>query len=465
MRLKFISALTALKCLAWMALMLAAVGAVLLVPVIFVIATRGMLGWMTDVESAAVRFVYVAVLLYWILFVTQESVKTILAIRRKGVRFQEPMLELPAERQPVAADLIRVMEAALGKGLKGRMRVYLTLTPTLAPGVSFRKDPKCRGNWQLGLGLPVLAVLTQAEVEAMALQAGFEQLLPVSPFHPWLGRLRIRVHAWHAALPPDSGLSVPHNMLEFGKRLLEPVFLEQSGLSRARVGQLLSVATVSRAVYKMGIVQRRMLRYVNFYRSALSAGGMAPFAEGFYRMCGKKPSTANAGANGVPCFTLIKDLWVYEQRLTRGFVDAETGRNLKLIDWDDFYGEFLIKLWKPNAEILRPALGEKYAADIPELIAGWRDVAQRSMGGGMRLVTPDVQRGFVVHSLGGVLVIVMMKTGWQLASSFGEEVRFCKGAKEFRPIRMVHDVANGRLGASEYLRACQDASTDGLPLF
>jgi len=192
---------------------------------------------------------------------------------------------------------------------------------------------------------------------------------------------------------------------------------------------------------------------------------MPPFAEGFSRLVRKAEASRQIELTpATPCFTLVENLWVYERQLTKWLVGEDCARDSKLVGWDDFSDALATDGWKKTAALLRPVLGGKHTADIPDLVTGWHALARRSMGVNIRKFTPDVQKGVVLQSLASVFAMMLVNAGWKLTSALGEDFSLRKDDRELRPFRLIKDLASGALPAPEFIRTCREASTADLPL-
>jgi hypothetical protein len=455
MRARLVPAFTAVKCLTLLALGFAAAMAVVLAPVVWLLGTT----WMRN-DLEFVRFLgLLEVVIFWFV-VTSVSLHAIRVIRLKTRSPRPCVAELSPERQPLAAELTRFLEVSIPR-LRGNMRVCLTL----APSVCFLRDAR-RGKWQICLGLPAIALLTLEEIQVMALRQAFENLRPVTPLHPWLGRVHHRACVWQNALPPHPGaLSLTHNLLHFVAKVLNPVSVQQHAWSSAQVAPQTSPKILSSAGTKIIPALRYLMPYLTIYRSALRAGGMPPFAEGFSRLVRKAEASRQIELTpATPCFTLVENLWVYERQLTKWLVGEDCARDSKLVGWDDFSDALATDGWKKTAALLRPVLGGKHTADIPDLVTGWHALARRSMGVNIRKFTPDVQKGVVLQSLASVFAMMLVNAGWKLTSALGEDFSLRKDDRELRPFRLIKDLASGALPAPEFIRTCREASTADLPL-
>jgi hypothetical protein len=450
MRTRLIPAFTAIKGLTLLTLASVGVGALIFAPALWLVFAL----WVS--KNGDPFFAYLAIpylLLAWSIVIS-VSVSAWKAIPPKTPRNKgSPLIELPLERHPLAAELARFIESSC-KGLKGKLRVSLSL----APAVFFIRDSRT-GLWQLGLGLPVIALLSIEEIKALSLRQANEKLCPVTPFHPWMERVYNSASLAQKALPPHPGaFSLTHNLLNFLANLLRPVPGEQREWSRLQTLRQVSPTVFQQAVEKAVAIQRFAMSYFALYRSALVAGGMPPFAEGFFRLVSKaQPSLAAAE----PVFKRIESLWVYERR---ALAAQHLAGDCKLVAWDGFSGDLAADSWKKTAALLRPVLRGKRASDIPELVARWRDLARLSIGANIRMFTPDVQKGVVLQSLASAFAIVLADAGWELTSSLGEEFNFRKDAREFRPFRLIKDLESGALPGPDFIQACQEAATAHLPL-
>jgi hypothetical protein len=117
------------------------------------------------------------------------------------------------ERHPIVSKLIRAAESAPSKHVRGCVQVYLTFMPVVDYE---RVGTFASRRWQVVIGLPVLALLSIEEIEALLLQRGIELFHPPTPAHPWLCHLHRRAILWRAALPPHAGLfSMTHWVIEW----------------------------------------------------------------------------------------------------------------------------------------------------------------------------------------------------------------------------------------------------------
>jgi hypothetical protein len=200
--------------------------------------------------------------------------------------------------------------------------------------------------------------------------------------------------------------------------------------------------------------------YLKFYEvSAVNRGFMPPYTEGMWRLYGKTFEAAHAGMS----FRSIPGLWVHERRLLEGCLGKDRVGQLQPANWDDLH-QSVRPSWDETAAELRTILGDCRVADLPKLVREWRSLLRRWLLQKQLapVVTPDRQRELFLSLLGAALGAVLLDAGWQIASSFGEEISLAKGSRTLNPFGLVKGLSAGTLSLTQYDSECTQAGITDL---
>lgn len=372
---------------------------------------------------------------------------------------QHSSVEIPADRQRWASELIEFIESKLSKDLRARLQVCLGF----APRMECRRAPRSSGHkWRITIGFSTIAVLSADEIKALALQRAVSRICPVTQAHVWLTDLYNRAAWWKFALPPHPGyFSFPRCFIEWLVKILEPIpgQLESSGLNVA--SRDLPVDMLRNSAEKEKVAGILLERYIEAYHSKTERGVMPPYTEGFFRFC----RTAGL-ALPTPVFTEIEGLWVYERQFLERCFGSDYVRNLRIVSWDDLQAQVDVPAWRAMAAQIRPVLSGFRVADIPQLVTDWRSVQKKWLRSIQKVpvVTPDLQHRFLMALLAVVFAVVLLDAGWQPDSTSSETVSLVSGTASLYPLRLVGDLVAKKISSVQFTEICRNLGVADLPL-
>lgn len=155
-------------------------------------------------------------------------------------------------------------------------------------------------------------------------------------------------------------------------------------------------------------------------------------------------------ADDPPALEWIACLQQLEALMDPPFVSHLAGDKLQPIAWSDVAK----RVWIPDrrAHCTRSAkmLRDKCAADLPAFA---RAAEQRAEP--IDLAERVRIRSHFVHLYGAALALALLDDGWQLHYLVGFDVRATKGERAVEPVSIVRDIVSGVLGAEDWnARAC-----------
>jgi len=435
------------------------------------------------------------------LFLVGSGVSILWAILPRFDRFVAPGPELARADHPRLFQ--RIEKIALATGQEMPESVYLV--PDVNAWVSRRGGFMGFGSRPiLGLGLPLLATMSTAEVEAVLAHEFGHFHGGETKLGPWIHKTRAAIGRTIAMLQQRRRSYLRLPFVLYGNlflRLTHAVSRRQEYAADALAAKMVGARPLASGLRR---IQAVAMAYDAFLQQeigpAVAAGYRLPMAEGFFRFVGAAPvaasleravearsreSTASAydthpplrdrlaalgplpdevpGEQSGRAIELIERVADVEERLLGWMIRGKPAANLRPLAWEAAGATVWVPSWRrfcaENAAVLRERTPETLPTTRADLLAVGHEIA-RSQPARDEATFLREANGL----LGSALVLALLDSGWSLTADPGAEVEVTKGDARIRPFTVVTELAAGRLAKAEWLDACSRTGIGSLPL-
>ncbi len=147
------------------------------------------------------------------------------------------------------------------------------------------------------------------------------------------------------------------------------------------------------------------------------------------------------------------------------FVAATGGvYELRVISWDAVLTEAYLPRWKQMTGSIASLLGQATIDMLPEVITDQgREIARAITPEYSRVPDEDVLRVIFMH-LGASLTLAMIDFEWDVRSGVGEPIRLHKGEQGITPFELLAELVSGRLSEVEWRQMIGKYKIGQIPL-
>jgi Zn-dependent protease with chaperone function len=476
-------------------LMLRALLAILLLAGFYVIALLGI------VLLAGVLYFEMKVVQYGSLGITMVCIVGIISILWAIVPRSDPFrphgVRLAAKRQPRLFALLAGVAASTGQ----RVPSDVYLVPEVNAWVASHGGVLGLGSRRtIGIGLPLLSVLTVSELRAVLVHEFGHYYGGDTALGPLVYGIRAIIGRTIGALEGAAFLNLPFEIYgEFYLQLTQSVSRQQER-SADRIACLIAgpraFAEGLRKIHTTALVAEDF--WDSQVQPVVDAGFLPPLAEGFNRFVNAPVISSRLTERAAllsdqesddpndshPLFrerlaiaatypsdsfrectrtalTLVDAVENTEARLLATMIDAKTVNSLELISWDVVGERVYLAKWV--------ALREKHARILARLSTDslaslGENVMSIASDLGLSLSYCDTARRQVAEILGGILAATLTKYGWAPQVLPGPRIVCQSGEHSFEPIAAIHRVATGQMSGSAWRQECAALGISGIPL-
>lgn len=431
------------------------------------------------------------------------AVAILIGIMPRRDRFEAPGPRLEPRQHP---RLFQVIER-VAKGARQRMPAEVYLVGDVNAFVTQRGGVMGFGSRRvMGLGLPLLHVLSVAELEAVLAHEfghfhGGDVLLG-----PWVYKTREAIGRTLVSLE-ESGrkwLQMPFDLYgELFLSLTTAVSRHQELAADRLAAELVGAKALSSGLRKVAGADMAFGAYwSDEVAPALKAGLLPPLGEGFAGFFARADVSSavtdavrselrhgKAGrfdthpslrdrlnmlrtlpaeklpASDPPAATLLGPAPGLERALLASLSSGPAVRDLKPASWIEVGRQVWKPQWIDRATSHAAALRGLAVDDLPRVLAApdelARTVARLEGGQEAALTSP---RRVASWSLGTAFAAALARAGYDVAATPGQPVRFSKDGMTLEPFTIVDALASGKLSPEDFSAGLQRAGLSGLSL-
>ena len=315
----------------------------------------------------------------------------------------------------------------------------------------------------LVVGLPVLALCTPAELEALATRAFALRIEPISPLHLWIARIHRGAGdrlAWLNRRQSQSAFNVALALLESVTRpgvLRLAQFADE--YTRSRIGRLFDSTMAKMGVIQTnwGVFVRRQLEPV------LALGGLPPISAGFEEFV--RRTRPDAISMEEPCYRSVEGMWANERKLCAALLRPELTASLRLVAWEDAVDTLAPDFWWKQTQPAQAQLEGKNVSDLPGLMVDWNRMCIAFLGDDARNLMPDTRFDRVVWLLGAVLARALTAAGWRAGSADLQDTACRKDGRAVDPFALVRQLARRKVSEAQFAQLCSEAGIGDVALW
>jgi Zn-dependent protease with chaperone function len=392
-------------------------------------------------------------------------------------RWSAPGPELSRTDQPALHALVDDVARAAGHATPRAL--YMVLEPT-AMATSRPRWGGLRREPVVGLGLPLFALLTRAQLAAVVAHEFGHHVGGDVRLGPWQHRT---FQAIAAALHRLDGSSV---FLHLPFYAYGRLFLRLSGAA-SREQELRADALAARIAGRAAIADALVAtveqgdRWYDYwggvFTPAVDAGFLMPLLDGYRRFMAEparadeRPSSLAAVPEdthpplaarlaalgpvdsrpaGPPdaVADALRDVAVLESRLiTTVLRDAAVLPRLKRLEWDDWGREVLPAVWAHQLGDRERHLRDLKLTSLPSLL---QDSWWERLRGGINVFSPEARQRQLRAWLGRWLGLSLLAAGYRVTSGPGAEPTLERDGSVVQPFIWIEDLAAGRRTADEW---------------
>ncbi|MEZ4222504.1 MAG: M48 family metalloprotease [Polyangiaceae bacterium] len=349
----------------------------------------------------------------------------------------------------------------------------------------------------MGLGLPLLTLLTVSELEAVLAHEFGHYHGGDTRLGPWIYNTRAAIARTVISLA-HSGSTVIRKPFEwYGILFLRVTHAISRSQELAADALAARVVGPEHLIAGLKVVHGGGAAYQTFLRTeygpVIEAGYLAPLAEGFHRfMMGEKLRGAidrfvdeeiefgqsNAYDTHPPLNQRIGALeglakgevepdrrraieLVGDPELEAELIFSVEGRGLKRLDWSRVAERVQLPRWRTQSSAVAIQLSACTLGELPMSYRGLSQLAARILKGEVSEM-PDREAHFGAEMAGAAVCATLCHHGWQLQSRVGRPVVLRRGEIKLRPFRDFHRVVDGQLSATKLKRRLVDAGVADL---
>jgi Zn-dependent protease with chaperone function len=415
-------------------------------------------------------------------------------------RFAPPGPVLSPRGQYPLLRLIREVAAATGQAMPAE--VYLV--PEANAWVTQRGGVMGLGSRRvMGLGLPLLPVLTISELRAVLAHEFGHYHGGDTKLGPWIYRTRAAIGRTLASLEEHSSL-LQKPFVWYASlflRVSHAVSRGQELTADALAARTAGARAFAAALKKIHGAALAMSSYwTEEVGPVLRAGFLPPVAEGFQRfLAAERVATAVNGAveqaareaeadpydthpplrdrlaalkafpEGArpaadpPAITLLSGVPELERELLGGVVAGGEHGKLTPIGWSEVGARVYLPFWEALVRDRSAALAGLTLEGLGERARALRSDRAGRPGAGDESDREEVSRADL-HALASALALALARAGWSVRTDVGEPIVLQRSADAIDPFHTVFGLASGKVDEDGWRRRCADLGIAGLEL-
>ena len=416
-------------------------------------------------------------------------------------RFVPPGPALEAGSQPRLFELIRGVAGATRQDMPSEVYLVIDLNASVAQRGGIMGFGSRR---VMGLGLPLLQVLTTSELRAVLSHEFGHYHGGDTRLGPWIYKTRGAIARTLQGLAGHSSM-LQKPFLWYGKmfmRVTLAVSRRQELSADALAARTVGARPLMDGLRKIHGAALAMGAYLSTEVSpVLSAGFLPPFADGFERFMSSEPINRSvsgevdrvmkeaksnpydthpplperiAALQGLPAgepphedppaFTLVAEIQALERQLLAPIAERNAIRDLKPIRWEEVGERVYLPQW---AEVVRGKAEHFGSLTVSTLPAKAHDVAL-AIGRDVApagAVFPDedlIRRG--AWFIAAVLALALARSGWSIRALVGEPILLTRGSDTVDTFASASALASGQMTAETWQRQCAELAIADFPL-
>lgn len=350
----------------------------------------------------------------------------------------------------------------------------------------------------MGLGLPLLQVLTVSELRAVLAHEFGHYYGGDTRLGPWIYKTRSAIGRTVGTLG-DSWLQKPFAWYGNGfLRVSHAVSRRQEFSADALASRVVGARPLIEGLKKVHAAAPAFPAYWSQeVVPMLNAGYLPPLADGFRRFTSDpRVQTTMSGAiaeglentetdpydthpplaeriRGVarlpqgpdptaepPAISLLNDVHELERRLLATAADTSAVRSLKPVEWDSVLQTVLLPGWRETVKKNAESLAGATIGGLPEAIATLRAPLSRMPEGNDR----HSRDAFTLWLPGAAAALALDRAGFTLTTAPGAPIAVRVNDTELLPFEIVHQLAHGTLSADEWRSEAARLGVSALPL-
>ena len=407
--------------------------------------------------------------------------------------FMNPGLALDLGAHPRLRALLEDIAGSTGQA----MPVDVFLIPDMNAWVSERDVKIGRGGVRImGLGLPMLQLLSVSEMKAVLLHEFGHYYSGDTRVGPWIYRTRAAMGRTLQNLSNHSGL-LQRPFLAYGKLFLEvthAISREQERLADALAARSAGSAPLISGFMKVNASAALVDVYWRTEVGPVLSAGFSPaLAAGLQQFMDcpevrnvkeqalkqameseeenpfdthpplkeriQRASLLPAGGPGDPSLAItLLDGWPSLEQGLIAFLMAERAAGLVPIRWDEVAERVMIPNWNQVLSSHQEALAGITMGTLPEAIE-LGVLARR-----LKIPEDPEQQKAILWLLAAALGFALHRAGWSAHAPLAEEARMIRGGEEVVPLRIMGQLLSKEITPLEWQRNCARWGISGLAL-
>ena len=349
----------------------------------------------------------------------------------------------------------------------------------------------------MGIGLPLLQVLNVSQARGVIAHEFGHFYGGDTKLGPWIYRTRSAIIRTLAGLA-EHGSLLQKPFIWYGNafmRITQTISRGQEFTAdRLAAGIVGSQAMIDglQVIHGSGAVFDAFWR--NEYVPALNKGYRPPLADGFAQFL-RVPRISDAANNIVseemesgetdlydshpslrdrvaalqkvnvvkeqdttPSISLLRDLEHLEVSFLAALAGPDTVSKIQPIGWDQVGGKVWIPLWQEHVDTHRNVLQGVHLQTLPEILSD-TESKQRLLSG-----TAEVEEGgqnhFLEGLIGAAVAVSLVREGWQLSATPGNDVALSREGLDILPFVAVRQLLEGRTSDEAWGKVCTAVKGD-----
>jgi len=342
----------------------------------------------------------------------------------------------------------------------------------------------------MGLGLPLLQVLTVSQMRGVIAHEFGHFHGGDTKLGPWIYKTRSAIIRTLSGLADDSLLQKPFMWYgNFFMRITQTISRNQEFTAdRLAAGIVGSQAMIDalRQIHGSGAAFDSYWR--NEYAPALDKGYRPPMTDGFARLLqvpriadavskivneemesgetslyDSHPSlrdrvsalermTINRIPDTTPALSLLRNLEGLEVSLLTALTEPETVRKIQPISWDMVGEKVWLPIWQEHVENHREMLQKINLRTLPETLSD--PGRKKQLLAGSEDIEEDEQNHFLQGVIGAALSVILVRQGWQLDATPGDDVALSRESQAVFPFVAVRQVIDGEASGESWENLC-----------
>lgn len=354
----------------------------------------------------------------------------------------------------------------------------------------------------MGLGLPLLQVLTVSELRAVLAHEFGHYHGGDTRLGPWVYKTRAAIGRTISGLG-DSMLQAPFRWYgELFLRISHAVSRRQEFSADALASRVVGARPLVEGLKKVQVAAPAFGAYWSQeVAPVLQAGFLPPIGDGFRRFASESRVSASMdqildrvmkeaktepydthpplpdriqAVRGLPdgpdpageplAITLLSDVSTLEQRWLASVADPAMVDRLKRVDWDAAFTAAVLPSWRQSVDRSAAVLGNATLADLPIVVAEASSRASHLDDRTRSLETLDGRTNAVRWLAAASATLALARAGWTIDAPPGATVRACRDGAEIRPFDAVAGLADGTMTAEAWRGQVDRFGVAALPL-